>query len=192
MTGLRAAAIALARIDRHPVLPIERLFATERVAAGLEARRTGGAEPWPDFVARLRSGDATLLSAAALRRLVRGLWRDRSAAASAAGIVERAVAIGRRSIDRAIVEAYLLHHPVDHRAFEALRAAAALAAGRHDWRWRSAGEQWRLWDDPAAFGEALGLADDPERLLRDAGFVGPLAGGAFVSAARAGAARSAR
>ena len=41
MSRLREASLALARTGTHAVLPVERLFATERIAAGLETRRTG-------------------------------------------------------------------------------------------------------------------------------------------------------
>jgi len=160
---LREASAAIARTAAHPVLSVERLLATERVAAALEARR--------------------------MKRAAR---IDRLSLDSLAGAtVERALAAGRRSVDRAIVEAYLLHYPVDRPGFAALREAAAVAADRHDWRWREAGRRWRLWEGPAGLAALLASASDPAALLREAGFVGRLADGAFVSAARADAVRSA-
>lgn len=153
-----------ARTGAHPVLSAERLLATERVAAGLEARRIKN-------MARIdRLSPDTLTGAS----------------------VERALTSGRRSVDRAIVEAYLLHYSVDRPGFAALQAAAAIAADRHDWRWRDAGRRWHLWSGPHASGEALREHADPAALLREAGFVGRLADGAFVSAARADAVRSTR
>jgi hypothetical protein len=151
---LREAAAAFARTAAHPVLSVERLLATERAAAGLEARR--------------------------MKRAAR---IDRPAPDTPAG---------RRSADRAIVEAYLLTYPVDRPGFAALQQRAASAADRHDWRWRAVGARLALWEGHGGLAEALASARDPAALLREAGFVGRLAEGAFVSAARADAVRSAR
>ena len=163
MSRLREVAVAFARTGAHPVLSVERLFAIERAAAGLEARRMKHAR-------RERPSVETLT----------------------ASQIGHALACERRSADRAIVDAYLLRYPVDHPAFAALQAAAAVAADRHDWRWREAGRRWQLWSGPDGLGDALRDHADPQALLREAGFVGRLAEGAFVSAARADAARSAR
>ncbi len=154
MSVLRETSAAFARTAAHPVLSVERLLATERVAAALEARR--------------------------MKRATR---------------IDRAspdTPTGRRSVDRATIEAYLLNYPVDRPNFAALQADAAGAADRRDWRWREAGRRWRLWEGHAGLAEALASAPDPAALLREAGFVGRLAEGAFVSAARADAVRSAR
>ncbi len=183
MSALREASTASARMGAHPLLSVERLFASERIAAGLEARRIERVSVWDELVDRASAGPATL-SPADLRRLLAGIWSERAHAGLAAPIVERAVAFGRRSVDRAILSAYLLDHPVDHRAFAALRAAAAVAADRHDWGWREAGRRWCLWEGPDALGAAIREAAEPSALLREAGFVGRLADGAFVSAAR--------
>jgi hypothetical protein len=192
MSRLRDSSVAFARTGAHRLLSIERLFATERIAAGLEARRIGQAEPFAELVERTADKGVAGLSVADLRRLLAGIWTDRSRARLAGTIVDHALGVARRSVDRALVAAYLLDYPVDHSAFEALRAAAAVAAERHIWSWRDAGRAWRLWDGPALLGDALRDADDATLLLREAGFVGRLVDGAFVSAARADAARSMR
>ena len=177
MSALREASVAFARKGAHPLLSVERLFATERAAAGLESRRIGLAE----------RGLAT-----ELRRRLGDIWGDRQNGRLANDLVERLIRRERRSADRALIAAYLLDYPVDHPAFPALREAVAIAADRHAWRWQEAGRRWRLWEGPNSLGEALRVAPDPQALLREAGFVGRLAEGAFVSAARADAERSAR
>ncbi len=192
MNRLHDAADALARTGAYPLLSIERLFATERVAAALEARRMESRESWRERIERAAETGVASLPPADLRRLVSGIWTERAHARLAAPIVEAAATRGRRSLDRALIAAYLIEYPVDHAAFAPLRAAAAAAADRHAWRWRDAGATWRLWEGPAMLGAALAEAGDPSALLRDAGLVGRLAGGAFVSAACADAVRSAR
>lgn len=184
MSGLREVAAVSARRGAHPLLSVERLLASERVAAGIEARRIGRREAWDDLVARLPGASLAALPAADQRRLLLGIWTERSIASLAGGVVEQAAAGRRRSLDRAIVEAYLLRYPSDHPAFGALRAAAALAADRHDWRWREAGARWSLWDGPAGLGDALRDTFDARRLLHETGFVGRLANGVFLRAAR--------
>ena len=184
MSRLRDAALALARTGAHPVLPIERLFAIERIAAGLETRRTGTPTPWADLVERAEEKGLGALSIAELRRLLRGIWTDRSRVRLAGALVERLGWDEERSTDRALIASYLVAYPVDHPAFDRLRAVAAAGADRHAWRWRDSGSLYRLWDGPATLGKALGQAEDPQALLRDAGLVGRLADGAFVTAAR--------
>lgn len=192
MSALREASVAIARTAAFPVLSVERLFAAERVAAGLETRRIGLGRSLADIADRASDKGVAALAVADLRRLLAAVWTDRRYARFAEPVVERVLGLGRRSADRALIVAYLRDYPVDHPAFATLRDAVAVAAGRHDWRWREVGTQWTLWEAPTALGEALRLAADPAALLRDAGFVGRLADGVFVSAARAGAARSAR
>ena len=192
MSRLRAASIALARTGGHPVLSVERLFAIERIAAGLEARRIPGGLGASDLIERAEDKGLSALSIADLRRLLRTIWTDRGRARLASALVERLAEDGRRSIDRAVIATYLGLYPVDHPAFGRLRGAAAAAADRHGWAWRAAGQTWRLWEGSDTFGEALRAAADPAALLRDTGFVGPLANGAFISAASAGAARATR
>jgi hypothetical protein len=192
VSRLREASVAFARTGAYPLLSVERMFAVERVAAALEARRLGGVEPWPELIERATATGCAGLSASAVRRLLSGIWADRAQAQLASAIVGEAVAIERRSTDRTLIACYLRDYPVDHIAFAPLRDAAAIAAERHAWSWRDAGRRWRLWEGPALLGEALRKAGDPQRLLHEAGFTGRLADGAFVSAARADAARATR
>jgi len=191
MSRLREASRALARTGAHPVLPVERLFAIERIAAGLETRRIARPAPWLDLADQARDDGLGSLPIADLRRLLRPIWADRAQTRLAGALVERLAEDARRSTDRALITSYLVAYPVDHPAFERLRAAAAAGADRHAWQWREAGRAWQLWDGPAAFGKALKRAVDGQALLRDAGLVGSLADGGFVSAARRGAASAA-
>jgi hypothetical protein len=192
VSRLREAAVACARTGAHPLLSVERLLATERVAAALEARRMNAVDAWSGLVAGAVDKGIAALIAADVRRLLAGIWTDRVHARLAGPLVDRALALDRCSIDRALITAYLRDYPTDHIAFEPLRAAAAAAADRRDWPWRDAGRTWRLWDGPAALGAALHQAAEPHALLRATGFGGRLGDGAFVSAARADAARLAR
>lgn len=84
-----------------------------------------------------------------------------------------------RSADRAAIVAYLRGDPDDGTR----RAAAAAAAGRHDWAWRIRGERWRLWEGPAALATALRDAADRPAVLREAGLIGRLASGGFATVA---------
>jgi hypothetical protein len=192
VSALREASVALARKGGYPVLSIERLFAIERVAAGIEARRIPGGLGAAELIERAEDKGLGALSIADLRRLLRAIWADRGRARLASALVERLAEDGRRSVDRALIATYLGAYPADHPAFERLRAAAAAAADRHDWAWRAAGQTWRLWEGIDTVGKALQTASDPVALLRDTGLVGHLANGAFVTAASASAARSGR
>lgn len=118
-----------------------------------------------------------------LRRLVQDLWADPRCDAIAAPALTAALDIAAKSIDRAVVTAYLRHLPTAHPAFPALRKAVAVLAERHDWPWRERGRQWQLWDErngPALLGRVLLDGNDPISTLRDAGFDGDLIQGAYV------------
>ncbi len=84
-----------------------------------------------------------------------------------------------RSVDRATIHAYLLGDPAD----EIRRAAARIAAERHDWSWRDRGARWQLWEGPAILAAGLRDVSDPAALLREAGLIGRLALGGFAVAA---------
>ncbi|HEY0270530.1 MAG TPA: hypothetical protein VGC10_06035 [Sphingomonas sp.] len=186
MTGLRRAAETIARTGIHPVLTAERLFASERVAAGLDALRVAPFEPWDELVARALA-DISVLSAGELRRLIDGVWRDPAPGRLAIALAGAVLARGGRSGDRALIEAWLRHYPRDHGGFDALREAAATAAGRHDWAWRERGRRWRLWaeDAPALLRAAIADGGEADALLAEAGLTGTLAHGAFADAVRA-------
>lgn len=159
MTGrCHEAAARAARLGVLPLLPAERLLASERTAAALAARAFR---------------PPTTVAGAIDPRDVRAGWGD-------GDLIGRALAEGRRSLDRAIVETYLRDYPVRHPGFATLAAAAATAAERHDWHWREAGRHWRLWDGP----DALRAAPSRAAGLRAAGLVGGLATGAFARAVR--------
>jgi hypothetical protein len=145
VTALKRAAYKLSRPDAWPTLTGERLLATERAAALLEGRR------WP-------KGRST----ATLRRQVLALGNDAKADAS---VLVDALAADRRSLDRAIILAYLQSMPSKHPAFEAFRVAAETAANRHDWHWRILGEHHRLWSPQRTAAGAWDLADAAKAAL---------------------------
>lgn len=174
MNALRDIAREIARRPPPPLLAFERMFATERAAAQLESRRIGAPlRPLPDPDA------VDAIDAAGLRRLLGTLWTDRRCDRAATSAIARARAIGVRSVDRAIILAYLRHYPAGHPAFDDLRTAAAEAAKAHDWPWATRGDRWALWtgDGPRMVREAL-AAD----AMDDAGLSRLLAGSGFVSA----------
>lgn len=118
-----------------------------------------------------------------LRRLVSELWEDERCDSVAIPVLEAAIGTDAKSLDRAVIGAYLRHFPRAHPAFEPLRAASALGAGRRDWPWRARGERWQLWDasaGPASLAQALLGADDARTTLREIGLDGDLAEGEFV------------
>jgi hypothetical protein len=186
MTGLRKSAEAIARTGTHPALTAERLFATERVAAGLDALRVTPFEPWELLVARAMPELATLTDGE-LRRLIDGIWHRPGPGRAAAPIVGEALTRNRRNCDRALIDAYLRHWPKDHPTFRILRESAGFAAGRHDWPWRERGQRWRLWesDGPDALRAAIADGGDAGALLAEAGLAGALGDGAFAAAVRA-------
>lgn len=176
MSALRDIAQDIARRPPLQLLSSERLSATERAAARLENRRIGGprtAAPDPDAVDEI--------DAAGLRRLLGTLWADPRWAKAAADVVARGRETGTRSLDRAIILAYLRVYPVRHVAFDDLRAAAAAASAAHEWAWPARGERWGLWttDGPRLVQAAIagGAIDEDPALLR------LLAGSAFLAAA---------
>lgn len=119
-----------------------------------------------------------------LRRLVNEMWPDRRCDMVAPGVLDAAVAKDAKSVDRAVLTAYLRHFPLDHPHFERLRAASALTAGRRDWPWRQRGEDWALWDKDAGPERlAKALLDHPDAMatLRAAGLDGDLVQGEFVA-----------
>jgi hypothetical protein len=184
--SLRKAAEAIARTGTYPALTAERLFASERVAAGLDALRVAPFEPWEALVARA-AADLPALSDGELRRLIDGIWHRPGPGRIAAPLIGEILTRWRRSGDRALIEAYLRHYPKDHPTFRVLREAAGFVAGRHDWPWRERGRRWRLWesDGPDALRAAIADGGEAEALLAEAGLNGSFAQGAFAQAVRA-------
>lgn len=139
-----------------------------------------------------------LLARRDLRRLVSEMWPDERCNLIAPKVLDAAIAAEVKSLDRAVLTAYLRHFPTEHPAFDRLRAASSLAAGRRDWVWRDRGERWALWDaqaGPGRLAQTLLETDDPLAAMRGAGLDGDLAHGEFVAeaieaaCARAGKAR---
>jgi len=121
-----------------------------------------------------------------LRRLVSELWNDERCDHVAPAVLDAAINANAKSLDRAVLSAYLRHFPLEHPAFERLRAASALGAGRWEWPWKARGERWRLWhrdDGPTGVATALLAGDDARAILRDLGLDGDLAEGEFVAQA---------
>jgi hypothetical protein len=111
------------------------------------------------------------------------MWAEDSLEKTAPPVLGQSVARSRKSVDRAIIAAYLRHFPVDHPGFDHLTHASALVANRHDWPWRARGDRWALWDPdegPSRLSRALLHTDGPAQLLREAGLDGDLATGGFV------------
>lgn len=182
MSGLKDSAYGIASSGVFPALSSERLFAIEHVAAMLDRQQTQLPEPWAELIERVREEGVDILSDSDLRRALDRIWTDRTATALAAPLVAAAIARQRRSLDRALIHAYLSRYPTGHRAFETLREAAARAADRHDWRWRDRGRQFGLWEpDAATLALKLGAGMDRTMLLDQAGLTGTLAEGAFAA-----------
>ena len=119
-----------------------------------------------------------------LRRLVGDLWADRRCDALAPMVLDAAVAADAKSLDRAVLAAYLRHFPTDHAAFDRLRAASQLTAERRDWPWRERGREWHLWDrqgGPERLARALLDRPDAAAVLREVGLDGDLSQGEFVT-----------
>lgn len=119
-----------------------------------------------------------------LRRLVGELWPDERCAPIAPAVLDAAVTANAKSLDRAVLTAYLRHFPRDHSSFERLRAGSELTANRRDWLWRERGDTWQLWDPdagPKRLAAALLEHEDPARVLREVGLDGDLAQGQFVA-----------
>lgn len=127
--------------------------------------------------------DPTRLQRRDLRRLVSDMWPDERCDPISAAVLAAAVGANAKSLDRAVLTAYLRHYPSDHPAFERLRNASALTAGRRDWPWRERGEQWGLWDreGPMRLARRLLEGGDAAAMLRAAGFEGDLAEGDFIA-----------
>lgn len=121
-----------------------------------------------------------------LRRLVSELWDDERCDHVAPAVLDAAIDANAKSLDRAVLSAYLRHFPLEHPAFERLRAASALGAKRWEWPWKERGERWGLWyrdSGPAGVAKALLAGDDARAILRDIGLDGDLAEGEFVAQA---------
>lgn len=119
-----------------------------------------------------------------LRRLVSELWEDERCDAIAPAVLDAAIAADAKSLDRAVLTAYLRHFPAEHPAFERLCTASALGAGRRDWPWRQRGQSWLLWDrqaGPERLAKALMTQSDARAVLREAGLDGDLVQGEFVA-----------
>lgn len=169
---------------RHAHLP-ERT-ATERAAERMSDRPAATArsvEAWDALIARVDPMAPASIRPRDVKRLLRDMWVEPGCEGAEMGLLDDGVGRDRASIDRAIVESYLLRFPTPHAAFPALRGASALVAHRRDWPWRARGENFQLWDEqagPQRLATALLTTDQPGEVLRQAGLDGDMATGAFV------------
>lgn len=169
---------------RHARLPERTMI--ERAVERMMDRPTAKArdsEPWGSLIARVDLAAPASLSSRDAKRLLRDMWVEEGCDGVERDLLDDGVKRDRTSIDRAIVESYLLRFPTAHPAFGDLRGASEWVAGRRDWPWRARGEEFRLWDEqagPARLASALLSTDRPAGVLRRAGLDGDLATGAFV------------
>jgi hypothetical protein len=103
-------------------------------------------EAWARFLARIDPAAPERLKPKDLEATARWHVGRGSARKTAPPVLGQSVARSRKSVDRAIIAAYLRHFPVDHPGFDHLTHASALVANRHDWPWRARGDRWALWD----------------------------------------------
>jgi len=161
-------------------------FEIERAEQRIGAEPAGKArikEAWTRFLARIDPAAPERLKPKDLKRLLDGMWAEDTLEEAARPVLNQSVARSRKSVDRAIIAAYLRHFPLDHSGFDHLMHASALVANRHDWPWRARGDRWALWDPdegPSRLSRALLGTDGPAQLLREAGLDGDLATGGFV------------
>jgi hypothetical protein len=169
---------------RHAHLP-ERTT-TERAVERMIDRPVAKArdsEAWEALIARVDLASPGSLRSRDAKRLLRDMWVEEGCEGLERELLDDGVKRDRTSIDRAIVESYLLRFPTSHPAFGDLRGASEWVARRRDWPWRVRGEDFRLWDEqvgPQRLATELLSTDRPADVLRRAGLDGDLATGAFV------------
>jgi hypothetical protein len=161
----------------------------ERAEKRIGAENTGRSrvkESWEHFITRIDPRSTDRLKPKEIKRLLDGIWEEEALDDAAVPLLENGVRRERKSIDRSIIAAYLRNFPLDHPAFDGLTHASALVANRHDWPWRERGNSWDLWNPdqgPDRLSRALLTSDNPAQMLRDIGFDGDLATGAFMKEA---------
>ena len=184
MSALRLACERAAAVVKLPRRG-ERIE-IERAEQRISSERSGQSrvkEAWERFLARIDPRTPGGLKPKELKRLLDGIWAEETLDGAAAPLLEDGVRRERKSIDRSIITAYLRNFPHDHPAFDHLVHASALVANRHDWPWRERGSKWELWQPdqgPTRLSRALLATENPAQLLREMGFDGDLATGAFV------------
>jgi hypothetical protein len=179
---LRQSALGAGHGALLPVLPLERLFALEHVSATMDRHPLDMARSLlPTSTSESDRIDG--LSPAALRRALDRIWGKGVPRGVVAAVLEGALAQARRSCDRAIIEAYLVHYPDDHADFALLRDTARTAADRHAWGWRTIGREHRLWDEDALdrCARACRAATETAAFVRGLGLIGRLASGRFAT-----------
>ncbi|HZG46799.1 MAG TPA: EH signature domain-containing protein [Allosphingosinicella sp.] len=191
MTSLRGTIEQVAaRASRGYQRTPDRLTHTERAVATLPVDMGLGQldedEERDAFLERVSAVDLKNLSPRDMRWLLRTVWEVAEHPDLANTSLSVALSRRRRTFDQSIIAGYLTHFPTTHPAFDALVAAARVAAERHDWDWRERGRLWSLWEPeegPRRLGRALVEGDVPplER-LRSAGFDLESASAAFVRA----------
>ena len=143
-----------------------------------EAGRSAGTESAVALISRMRIIDPTKLHRRDLRRTIHPGWalldrEDDGNLAWLLRLLDAAIALGRRPMDRAVIATWLDVFPEGPGSAQ-LAAAAAMAANRHDWPYAPAGQRFSLWErvsGAAALGrEILANADtDALRYVQQCG-----------------------
>ena len=175
---IRAAIRDLAA--RTQVWPQSEAFpvATSKSVRALENRAIGEARSGEEeaaFLARVQEQPPSMMSRRELRRSIAPAWRhaDRQLTEAREWVeaaTSLALSLKWRPADRAIVSTWLDVFP-DGPASERLAATARIAAERHDWPYKQAGNNFNLWDRteaPRTLGRALLAASHPDDVLREA------------------------
>ena len=169
---------------RHAHLP-ERT-ATERAAERMADRpaATGRImEAWDALMERVDPLTPVSIRPKDIKRLLRDMWVEHGCEGAEGDLLDDGVERDRASIDRIIIESYLLRFPTPHAAFSTLRGASEKVARRRDWPWNARGDDFQLWDaqaGPKRLATELLATNRPGEVLRRAGLDGDLATGAFV------------
>ncbi len=176
--GCNSGALRYARLPERSMTEraVERMM--DRPAA-----KARDSEPWESLIARVDLAVPASLSSRDAKRLLRDMWVKEGCDGVERDLLDEGVKRDRTSIDRSIVESYLLRFPLTHPAFGDLRGASEWVARRRDWPWRARGEEFGLWDKeagPERLASELLSTNRPAGVLRRAGLDGDLATGAFV------------
>lgn len=143
-----------------------------------EAGRSTGTESAAALISRMRIIDPTTLHRRDLRRTIHPGWAllDRGDDGNLAWLLrllDAAISLGRRPMDRAVVATWLDVFP-EGPGSEQLAAAAAMAANRHDWPYATAGQRFSLWERvsaAAALGREILANGDTDAALKSAALI---------------------
>lgn len=140
-----------------------------------EAGRSAGTESAAALISRMRIVDPTTLHRRDLRRTIHPGWalldrEDDGNLAWLLRLLDVAIALGRRPMDRAVIATWLDVFPEGPGSAQ-LAAAAAMAANRHDWPYAAAGQRLSLWErvsGAAALGREMLANADTDAALKSA------------------------